>query len=155
MAGAQQERIIVARVTSVDTNNMTCDCEPLTDNAPLLGCRLSIDTATQGALTIVPTVGTLVLLALADGNTAYVVQSDSAQVIINGGENGGMVIVQSLVNKINILEQQINTLKQQIASWSPVSQDGGSALKTALTQWATDTISETQVSDIENNQVKH
>ena len=76
--------------------------------------------------------------------------------IFDGGENGGMVIVQNLIDKINRLENDINKLKQAFAMWVVVPQDGGAALKAITADWyGNQIIPITQVSDLENTKVKH
>lgn len=77
--------------------------------------------------------------------------------VFNGGNNGGLVIVQELVDRLNIVEQAINDLKDIFQNWTPLAQDGGNALKIlpAMATWFAAPLTETTVNDIENGDVKH
>ena len=44
--------------------------------------------------------------------------------------------------------------RQKLSGWTPVPNDGGSALKTALSSYISESLKETQVRDIENERVK-
>ena len=54
---------------------------------------------------------------------------DNSGVVINDGNNGGMVLSQKATDEINDLRQEISTLKSLITSFVPVPNDGGAALK--------------------------
>ena len=47
---------------------------------------------------------------------------------MNGGSLGGLVKVEDITTRLNLIEKDINKLKQAFTSWSPVPQDGGAAL---------------------------
>lgn len=76
-------------------------------------------------------------------------------VVFNGGDNGGLVQAGQLTQRINVIEQDINSLKQVFATWQAVPQDGGSALKVAAATWMTSPLTTTKRSDYENTKVKH
>lgn len=73
----------------------------------------------------------------------------------NGGTNDGLVNVRGLLDKINALERELNELKNLLAGWQPIPQDGGSALKVSVTAWATRQIQPTQKAELEDPKVKH
>lgn len=79
------------------------------------------------------------------------------EILFNGGDKGGLINIKDLVTKLNNIEEDLNNLKSILNNWSPVAQDGGSALKLALTTsgWLTNTLVKTQQSDIEDTKVKH
>lgn len=77
------------------------------------------------------------------------------EVEFNGGNNDGMVKVMELTQKLNVLEQDLNTLKDVFSGWTAVSQDGGAALKTAAATWAGQSIQHTKQTDIENTKITH
>lgn len=87
------------------------------------------------------------------GNTSA--ELDKNAVTFNGGSLGGLVKVVELTQRLNLIENDINTLKGIFAGWAPVSQDGGAALKTAVIDWSTQTLTPTTRSDYENDKVKH
>lgn len=155
ISGVQAERVVLATVDAIDEENLTCNVTPLPDGAPLLDINLSIDVATHGGLTILPAVGDFVLVALTSDCTGYVINSGKGRIVLNGGSNGGLVVIDRLVDKLNQLEKEVNDLKNVFSSWSPVVQDGGAALKTSVASWASATIETTKVEDLEDTNVKH
>lgn len=81
------------------------------------------------------------------------VQITSDAITFNGGENKGLVLVESLCDRLNTIEDDINSLKQAFSSWKPVAQDGGSALQVLAASWAGQTLQKTAVGDIENEKI--
>ena len=116
---------------------------------------------------IKPKVGSMVMMADLSGGElrSLVVISFSAlesmtvkfegEVVINGGENEGLVKVKELTEKLNAIENDINNLKSIFSSWVPVVYDGGASLKLAATDWASKTLTKTTQKDIENDMIKH
>ena len=87
-----------------------------------------------------------------DGGTSTV---DLDQLDFNGAANGGLVNITPLVDKVNALENDLNTLKGIFSGWVPVVNDGGAVLKTASASWAGQTITPTIAADIEDDKIKH
>lgn len=87
------------------------------------------------------------------GNTT--IEVDNKGIIIDGGHLDGLVKAQALTERLNALENDINNLKSAASGWTPVPQDGGAALKGALSAWAGSQLTITQKSDIENTKIKH
>lgn len=164
------EVLFSARVTVVDELTCTIDYNGLS----LSDVRLlpTTDVADNMVL-ITPAIDSYVLVSSDAGDLSnlWVVRIETAEkiealcddvsvvidnrgIVLNGGDLGGMVIVGSLVKKINAIEQSLNALKTVFNGWSPISQDGGAALKSAVSQWAAQPIIQTKVRDIENEKVK-
>lgn len=80
---------------------------------------------------------------------------DKNAVTFNGGNLGGLVSVEDLTKRLNIIENDINKLKTAVAAWTPVPQDGGGALKTAVSSWVGAQLTPTKRDDYENKKVKH
>jgi len=74
---------------------------------------------------------------------------------LNGGDNGGLVKIEALTDKINNIEKDINKLKQAFTTWVPVPQDGGASLKSGVASWAAQQLVQTQVSDLEDDKITH
>ena len=116
---------------------------------------------------IKPKVDSMVLMADLSGGElrSLVVISFSAlesmtvkfegEVVINGGENEGLVKVVELTEKLNAIENDINNLKSIFSSWVPVVYDGGASLKAAAASWAVQSLQTTSKEDIENPKIKH
>lgn len=112
---------------------------------------------TEAELLITPAVGSGVIVGSLSGDlTQLVVLSvDRADTItLHSGRQGGLVLVEPLVTRLNALEQDLNALKQVLGSWQAVPNDGGKALQLLLTSWAKQSLTQTQASDLENKQIK-
>lgn len=96
--------------------------------------------------------------ASADGVVGFVVGGSAVpgMLELNGGDNGGLVKIEKLTERLNKIEQDINKLKTVFSTtWTVTPQDGGAALRTAASTWAGALLQETQVSDMEDDKVKH
>lgn len=124
------------------------------------------DDGKEGKLIITPKVGSMVSVADLSGGELRrltVVQWGEVEKIaftadsieLNGGENGGLVNIQSLTDKLNNLEKDINSLKRAFTTWVPVPQDGGLSLKNGVASWAAQQLVQTQVSDLEDDKITH
>lgn len=80
---------------------------------------------------------------------------NSQNIIFNGGKLGGLVRVQDLTSRLNIIENDINALKNTLSAWTPVAQDGGAALKAAAADWSAAMLTPSSRSDYENEIIKH
>lgn len=80
---------------------------------------------------------------------------NASDIIFNGGQFGGLVKVEALTRRLNLIEKDINNLKTAMSGWAPVAQDGGAALKTAVTSWTAAPLVETVRNDYENTKIKH
>ena len=152
-------QIFPAEVAEVDEAAASCTVKPVS-GPEIFDVRIkaAINDKTDG-LVIVPVVGSFVLVGIIgnDPETAYIAKYDSIdKIVMHGGNLGGIVKVQEVVNKLNALEQDLNNLKTVFSSsWTPVPNDGGAALKTAAATWSGSTITETAVADLENPKIKH
>lgn len=119
---------ITGTVTAVDVAACSCDVEPNDGGAPVLGARLRavLDGSDAGVL-LVPKVGADVLLLPLDDYTFAVALAseltearitiggstwvlDASAITMNGGNQGGLVLVTPLVTLLNLMITQINTL---------------------------------------------
>ena len=103
-------------------------------------------------------IGDASALISADGISVKVADTsamlDKSAVTLNGGSLGGLVKVVELTQRLNLIENDINSLKGIFAAWAPVPQDGGAALAAASTGWASSILTPTVRSDYENDKVK-
>lgn len=156
MAGRSMPLLMAAKVTSVVGDTCTVDIDGMAVEDVRL--RAVADGGADGVL-MVPTVGSYVVVAdLGEANLSVpvvVAWSAVERVEFRGGENGGLVNIGPLVELLNALEDEVNGLKRAVASWVPVPQDGGAALKTAVSSWASSLMTKTQTGDIEDENFKH
>ena len=75
-------------------------------------------------------------------------------IVLNGGSLGGLVKVKELTDRLNAIENDINSLKSVFTGWAPTPQDGGAALKGAVASWAGQRLTPTKRGDYENEKVK-
>lgn len=164
--------IVDANVTAVDadptspTSTFTCTVQVGGDNGTTyFKVPIRVLIGSQASIMPVPVVGTDCRLAFMDGNAGRPILYDCDQVqdfylttagntVFNGGQNGGMVKVVDNVNRLNLIEQDINNLKSAFTTWVVVAEDGGAALKAAAATWFGKQLTETQRSDIENTKVQ-
>lgn len=82
------------------------------------------------------------------------VELNSDGIVMNGGGLGGLVKVEDVTARLNIIEKDINALKKALTGWTPVPQDGGSALKAVVSSWAGKSLQLSKRGDYENEKVK-
>lgn len=151
-------QLVTATVLSVDEDAGVCKVEAVTGSASTEIDGVELQTVISDGLLFIPKVGSEVKVLYSTYTTPFIVQySDIEKMFIaseaiqfNDGALEGMVKVIELTQKLNNLEQDLNTLKQVFTSWVPVPSDGGAALKTAASSWAAQQITPTQQADIEN-----
>ena len=94
------------------------------------------------------------------GNTTFELNTGKDQdgndipgIVFNGGENGGLVILDKLVQKLNLLEKDLNKVKTAFTTWSIVTGDGGAALKALTTDWSASQLTETVDDDLSDTKI--
>jgi hypothetical protein len=144
-------------VASVDEDALTCVVTPM-DGPDIFDVTLKsgIDGINDGLVTI-PEEGSIVLVALIgnDPNRRFIMAFSSVvRSEFNGGLNGGLINIQTLITELNKTNALVNAIKDSLSNWTPVPNDGGAALKTyAGTQMAGKATGD--FSDMEDDKVKH
>ena len=165
IAGVPGMMFVMGKVESV--GDETCSVK-IADRLVINDVRLNASAdGNADNILIKPKVGSMVMMADLSGGElrSLVVISFSAldtmtvmfdgEVVINGGENEGLVKVVELAEKLNAIENDINNLKSIFSSWVPVVYDGGASLKAAAASWASQSLQTTSKEDIENPKIKH
>ena len=153
-------------VKSVDLSERTCIVTPTDGGPDILDVYLEADSgdSTNKGFFVVPAVGSLVIATFTSKEEAFLsayteisqVVAKQGEWVFNGGDNGGLVKVKELTDRINELESLFDQLKTDLSTWIPVATDGGAALKTILTSgYLTKTIPNSNINDFENTDVKH
>ena len=160
VTGAKQSQLRFAICEEVDWENKTMTAVGVSDDVPYYGVQLGF-----GYCDIQPAIGTICLIGILEGKEAYtflinaekvdLVEINAKKIVANCGENSGLVKIAELTRKMNVLENDLNTLKNAFNSWIPITQDGGSALKTAISGWSGSQIEVTKQSDVENDKITH
>lgn len=149
-----------AVVNEVDWEEKTMTVTGVADDLPYYDVQLGL-----GAVMIKPAVKSNVLIGIIEGDEAAafllaaaeiekIELRTSGEIEVDGGNNGGLVLSVALTEKLNALEEDINKLKTAVSGWTPVVQDGGGALKTALGSWAGEQLTKTARDDLENNKIR-
>ena len=127
-SGGTSLGITVGEVTAIDREARTVDVAPLDEGAPWLGMNLQAN------------------------HNSLLVNDDG--IILNGGNLGGLVKVEELTRRFNLIERDINRLKELMMSWSPIPQDGGASLKALASSWSAAPLIESTRNDYENERVR-
>jgi len=142
--------ITEGEVTSVDKGANTCDVNR-GELSELKKARLNaILEAGQNVITVYPSVGSKVLCALIENNPtdAFVLSTNNIdEIIINGGNNGGMSIVGKILEKLNNLENAFNAHMHATAAVGPPS------IPTPIPDVIP--LTSTVLEEIENTKIKH
>lgn len=154
---------VICKAIEIDENKRVCDCEPINGEPTIFDVRLQSEKSQSKGLVLIPKKDSYVIVSFLSKNECFVSQFseldkvliDCENVIFNGGNLDGMVKINDLVSKLNTIEKDLNNLKTVFSGWTPVSQDGGGALKGAVSAWAGATLTETTKQDLENEKVKH
>lgn len=154
---------LACKVVEVSEDKRTLKADPINGNARLYDVRLQSEIGYSTGLVIFPKVGSVVIVTFINNFVGFVslcteierVVLDCEEIAINGGDNKGLVKVEPLTDKINTLENELNSLKNLLASWLPVATDGGASLKTLLAGWFNSQITITLEDDLENKKVTH
>lgn len=135
--------------SDIDQGTMTAMREDIEYHDVLLGL---------GGHLVAPTANSKVLLLVIENKPAATILLHAESITeqrINGKDLGGLVKADELASRLNVLENDLNTLKQVLATWSPVSMDGGAALKALAATWYAQQLTTTTSDQLQNPKVQH
>lgn len=149
--------IKLAKVKAVDLPNKQCTVALAEDeNIVLEKVMLSVFTEGEAAEVVEPKADSFVLICNVDGvsNWAVLKYSEAETITLMGGLLGGLVKVESLVTRLNAIEDKLNEVLNAVKSHthSPVPANGTAPPSTELAGLTT--IVKTQKTDIENDKIK-
>jgi len=153
-----------AVVNSVDIAARTCSCTAIAGHTEYQLNNVKLMAVVDDGMLIEPVIGSTVKVIFSVNLEPFICQYSEIENItidavtkikFNDGQFGGLVKVSDLVDKLNTVEKDLNTIKQAFASWIVVPSDGGAALKLAATTWFGQSITKTKISDIENAKITH
>lgn len=147
--------LFTAKVLSTDGE--TCCVE--IDGLVVSGVQLrAVVNGEESGILITPKTGSHVTVADLSGNWTRLVAvgfSEVEEIKINGGQLGGLVKIEKLVDRLNYIENKIGDLMDVFNNWEPTPQDGGAALKAIVTPWFVGQMQLSQRSDLEDTKVIH
>lgn len=111
-----------AEVVKVDEDEKTMDVKVLSDELEMYDVQLG-----TGSVVLYPKVGTMCLVGLIEGlDTDGILISATeidkmevtagTEILLNGGENGGLINIEALTDKINALVDSFNNHTHMLAS---------------------------------------
>lgn len=159
---ATPSQMQLGTIEAVDEQTQTCDVK-IDEGYILYGVRLT--SVEEAQILLVPEVGAWCIVASIDNDEslAYAmgfsaidkILANVEEVVINNGENGGLVNVSALIDEIDALKRDLNNLKTAFKSWVVTPNDGGAKLKTAASVWASSSLELTNRDALEDTKVKH
>ncbi|MBP3466425.1 MAG: hypothetical protein J6K01_02290 [Paludibacteraceae bacterium] len=168
---AQGVATMIGTVSEVDATERTCTLTH--EDVAYYGVRLQPVTGGSAGLLVTPKEGAMALAVRIEENDGWmIVHTDEVEtievkagdttvtinadgIVINDGSLGGLVKVEELVNRLNTIENDLNTLKTAFSTWVIAPQDGGAALKAVAEAWSQQQLTPTKKTDIEDDKVKH
>lgn len=138
----------VCTVDSVDLTTLTCYCVPLNDDADIINVRLMANI--DNGFLLIPEVDSIVVVSFLSDSSAYVsLVSKVSEVHLNGKNFDGLVKVNDLVEKLNNLENKVNTIISTYNAHTHVASSFGTPTTTPVAQ-VTGTLTPTIKQDLEN-----
>lgn len=153
---------VLGTVLDIDLTNKTCTVKPVEDLPNILEVRLSSVLSPEAGIIAIPTVGSFVIvgqtsrdqphiLMMSEIDTYQLSANDTIQ--FNDGSNGGLVKVSELVTKLNAIENKVNELITNYKAHNHLHPNGPTTA--FVVPYTGDNLNNTQVSDLENEDVKH
>jgi len=150
MRAIQTEQSIqstLCKVVSVD--GLLCDCSPVNGNADILEVRLNA--SGLNGFVITPKVGSYVMVTRFERFEAFISSfSDVDKIAFNGGANDGLVLVNKLIDKLNALENKVNSIISTFNTHVHAGVIIGSDLSAVTPTLVAGALTPTIKSDIEN-----
>jgi hypothetical protein len=154
----------ICKVVSVNNTERTCIVEPINGESNYEDIRLQTKISDTVGLYVKPAVGSTVMVAFYNEHSGYVSQFseiDSIElkvnntIVINGGDNGGLLVKQKLVSELQKYSAVLTNLQTAINSFVPAGTLADAATLGALLKDAMTAYSSPTYSDIENTKFKH
>lgn len=138
----------VCTVDSVDLTTLTCYCVPLNDDADIINVRLMANI--DNGFLLIPEVDSIVVVSFLSDSSAYVsLVSKVSEVHLNGKNFDGLVKINDLVQKLNNLENKVNTIISTYNAHTHVASSFGTPTTTPVAP-VTGTLTPTIKQDLEN-----
>lgn len=178
MAGVKSFKgcsFFMGTVTSVDEDNRQCDVESTLDGETVAYSDINLSPERNDGFIQIPAVDSTVFCVRTPDTEAYVLAfSDVSKIVCfidstnkyefdtngfiwNGGSFGGMAKTGVLATRLNLVENKVNAILTAIgATWIPVPNDGGAALKTLFAAVPlASPLSNTTQAQISDDKIKH
>jgi len=129
-----QNYIFQAEVLSVDEPNRKCSISATTLQSTEITMNADLCLLGNTGLVVIPSVGSNVLVMYSKTVNPCIIQhSFIDKILLNGDENGGLVLANELKTQLDKTNEVVNAIVTALTTWTPVPNDGGLALKTFAT----------------------
>lgn len=145
----------VCKVTSVDTDNLVCDVQPIDESAPVLGVRLIAGESETPFVCIPKNDSMVVVTFLSDSNAYVAMKSEIETVAIRGDQYGGLIKIEELVKQLGVMTDRIDTIYSAINNAGVTPLDGGATLSASMKATLASQSEKEDFDEIENELVKH
>lgn len=159
---AAPSQMQLGTVEAVDEQAQTCDVK-IDEGYIIYDVRLT--SVEEAEIVMIPKVGAWCVVAIIDNEESLTyamgfsaidkILANVEEVVINDGDNGGLVNISALIDEIDALKRDLNDLKTAFKSWVVTPNDGGAKLKTAASVWASSSLTMTDRDALEDTKVKH
>lgn len=159
LAELASSRTVTILGTSIDINEKERTCTVTDNGVSYYDVRLQCVTGGDKGIVVIPADGSQVLMIAVEGSDEYaVVMCEKAdkvlidadtEIVINGGNNGGMIKIQELTDKINALVDAFNKHTHQVNTTGSATTQTGTAAAVATKA------ANLNKSDYEDEKVKH
>lgn len=159
---AAPSQMQLGTVEAVDEQAQTCDVK-IDEGYIIYDVRLT--SVEEAEIVMIPKVGAWCVVAIIDNEESLTyamgfsaidkILANVEEVVINDGDNGGLVNVSALIDEIDTIKRDLNKLKTAFKSWVVTPQDGGAKLYTAASSWASSSLTMTDRDALEDTKVKH
>lgn len=159
---AAPSQMQLGTVEAVDEQAQTCDVK-IDEGYIIYDVRLT--SVEEAEIVMIPKVGAWCIVAIIDNEESLTyamgfsaidkILANVEEVVINDGDNGGLVNVSALIDEIDTIKRDLNKLKTAFNSWVVTPQDGGNKLYIAASSWASSSLTMTDRDALEDTKVKH
>lgn len=146
--------IYTGRMKSVNRTDMTC-IVVLEGGGGEIEASLQVGDKSKGLVQI-PKENSMVMVVIRGNSQGFVVMVEEVEeVIIRGGENGGLIKIGELVENLDKMTKRIDGIIEAIKNSTPVAQDGGTSMKASIVASLNTLTEKEDFSKIENEKIRH
>lgn len=146
--------IYTGRMKSVNRTDMTC-IVVLEGGGGEIEASLQVGDKSKGLVQI-PKENSMVMVVIRGKSQGFVVMVEEVEeVIIRGGENGGLIKIGELVENLDKMTKRIDGIIEAIKNSTPVAQDGGASMKASIVASLNTLTEKEDFSKIENEKIRH
>lgn len=152
---AKEPVLVPAIIISVDEDNLTAIIEI---NELEFTARLNAAEGSIKGYLIIPTINSWVIAGKLDENGdiyTILAYTEVDKIIMRGGENGGLINIQTLIAQLGKLSGRVDTIENAIKNSAVAAGDGGATFKTNMITAIEANPDKEDFSDMEDTSIIH